>query len=296
MSHDLPANSERKPASVVLKEVPTNVCEIVSETVALVTALARQRGLELCAKIDPKVVEPVLADSNRLRQLLMYLLIYVIRFATRNEVVLIVAVGRSDTASQCLSFVSTEGGRATVQSESSSLPASAEMQPDFLVPFCQLLAERMKGQVTLENRLHQPVRAIFTASFALGKSSSPGAQIQPEIEQRVVEPVERRYLEALSEEGVDLKKFFVEWCRAMNEDLQRLESLRHESDPKQLRKLLHRLSGAVGLVGAQSLTDALRRASMSSQHRNTECISVLAGRIRNLLAQLELAAEPYRSL
>ncbi|WP_027802268.1 hypothetical protein [Paraburkholderia dilworthii] len=110
------------------------------------------------------------------------------------------------------------------------------------------------------------------------------------------EPFEPRYLEVLAEEGIDLRAFLESWCRAMRDDLDRLDQLRRERESAHhVPALLHRVSGAVGLVGAQHLMDALRRASTSLSEHNAGSIDALMARTSILIAQLEAAPYIYRS-
>ncbi|WP_143325893.1 Hpt domain-containing protein [Paraburkholderia ribeironis] len=110
-----------------------------------------------------------------------------------------------------------------------------------------------------------------------------------------LEPFEHRYLDALCEEGVDLSAFLDGWCRAMDADLARLSVLRHQDDPDDLRSVLHRLSGAVGLVGARGLMEGLRRASTSPRERDAGAIDALIDRAKSLVKQLEALPAVHRS-
>jgi hypothetical protein len=104
------------------------------------------------------------------------------------------------------------------------------------------------------------------------------------------EPFEQSYLDALSGEGIDLAAFLIGWRDAMNDDLHALASALHcQRDPVHVRGLLHRLSGAVGLVGARALTEALRRASASPLDHDMGSIQTLIDRARNLVEQLDTA-------
>ncbi|RAS21929.1 hypothetical protein BX591_12681 [Paraburkholderia bryophila] len=109
------------------------------------------------------------------------------------------------------------------------------------------------------------------------------------------EPFEARYLQALSEEGIDLQTFLAGWRHAMDEDLAHLSALRRDGELDRLRGVLHRLSGAVGLVGACSLMEALRHTSVAPPAHNVSSIDALTMRMRTLVMQLETAAHAYRS-
>lgn len=109
------------------------------------------------------------------------------------------------------------------------------------------------------------------------------------------EPFEARYLYALSEEGIDLQAFLAGWRHAMDEDLAHLSALRRDGEFDRLRGVLHRLSGAVGLVGACSLMEALRHTSAAPPACSASSIDVLTTRVRTLVMQLDTAAIAHRS-
>ena len=133
---------------------------------------------------------------------------------------------------------------------------------------------RGNGQAPLFSSAAQPWDASASASF---------------------EPFESRYLDSLSEEGIDLQTFLNTWRDAMDDDLKRLSVLRREGDSDHLHSVLHRLSGAVGLVGARSLMEALRRASTSPLEHDASAIDALMERARTLVTQLEATSRAYRS-
>jgi hypothetical protein len=109
------------------------------------------------------------------------------------------------------------------------------------------------------------------------------------------EPFDRRYLDALFHVGIDLGAFLEGWCVAMRNDLDRLGNLQSEGDFDDLRPLLHRLSGALGLVGAHSLMDALRRVPTTRSEPTCKLIDALAARMRTLIEQLEGVRDEHRS-
>lgn len=109
------------------------------------------------------------------------------------------------------------------------------------------------------------------------------------------EPFELSYLDALSNEGIDLHTFVRGWRQAMGEDLERMRDLRERRDIGGIRESLHRLSGAVGLVGAHSLMEALRSASVVQPELEAGVIEALAERIESLMMQLDEAIDPHGS-
>ncbi|MFM0632039.1 hypothetical protein [Paraburkholderia xenovorans] len=168
----------------------------------------------------------------------------------------------------------------------------------------------MHGELSIATSSKKGPHATFNAPFAVEQwepfagtaSGNAQAPVFPNATQprdvsasASFEPFESRYLDALSEEGVDLHTFLNNWRQAMNDDLQRLNALHCVGDFDHFHSVLHRLSGAVGLVGARSLMEALRRASTSPLEHNTGSIDALAARARTLVTQLEATSRAYRS-
>ncbi len=122
----------------------------------------------------------------------------------------------------------------------------------------------MQGELLVASDSKSATRASFSAPFSVeqwGPSAELTSNAQAPLfaiaaQSRDVatstssEPFERRYLDALSEEGINLHTFLSAWRRSMTDDLERLSGLHRQHDIDELRTLLHRLSGAVGLVGA----------------------------------------------
>lgn len=200
---------------------------------------------------------------------------------------------------------------------------------DTCLPLCRLLAQRMQGELSIASGPAAGVCASFKAPFSVEQwgpfsRRSPG-DAQPPLPPitmnatnvtsgtnttklraasttpfrtpgTAAEPFEHRYLDALSDEGVDLAAFLDGWRRAMDDDLARLCILRRrQSHSDHMSGLLHRLSGAAGLVGALSLTEALRRASASPTEQSTGSIDALIDRTRNLVKQLETPPLAHRN-
>lgn len=109
------------------------------------------------------------------------------------------------------------------------------------------------------------------------------------------EPFELSYLDALSNEGIDLHTFARGWRQSMGEDLERMRDLCERRDIGGIRESLHRLSGAVGLVGAHSLMEALRGASVAQPEPEASVIEALAKRIESLMMQLDGTIDPHGS-
>jgi len=81
----------------------------------------------------------------------------------------------------------------------------------------------------------------------------------------------------------------------MRDDLNHLVESRREGDAAHFRHLLHRLGGALGLVGAHDLMEALRAVRTESGAQDCASIDTLAARIRTLIEQLETVRDDHRS-
>lgn len=116
---------------------------------------------------------------------------------------------------------------------------------------------------------------------------------------KAVEPslalFDRGYLNALVEEGINLNAFLDGWGQAMRDDLDHLVESQRAGDAQHFRHLLHRLGGALGLVGAHGLIEALRVVRAAPGAQDCPSIDTLAARIRTLIEQLETVSDEYRS-
>jgi CheY-like chemotaxis protein len=101
------------------------------------------------------------------------------------------------------------------------------------------------------------------------------------------EPLDPQHLDALAGQGVDVREVLNGWQQAMQDDLARLHACRERREREAQRALLHRLSGAVGLVGATGLMDALRQASVTQPEPSAVLFDSLVARMRALIAQLQ---------
>ncbi|MFC0399662.1 response regulator [Paraburkholderia rhizosphaerae] len=101
------------------------------------------------------------------------------------------------------------------------------------------------------------------------------------------EQLDRRHLDALSEHGIDVREVVSGWQQAMEEDLMYLHACRERGDSDGLHALLHRLSGALGVVGATGLMEDVRQAGAMRPQPSPALIDSLVARMRVLIAQLQ---------
>lgn len=317
---DLLDDSPLESRAFVFDETATNLREVIHGAVALLTPLARRRDLRLSACVDQSVAEIILADGARLGQLVFHLLNRAIQLTMQGGISLAVRAQPLNSGSQRIFIDVISAVKKCAPNALSRHFGPAIEDPQMArwlgeanacLPLCRILARRMGGELSVSSEAGEAPRASFSAPFGVeqwvpsAKAARADIQVSPspsvaaqsrEISASVsFEPFDRRYLDALSEEGVDLPAFLNNWRDAMNEDLERLEGLLREARFEHLYAVLHRLSGAVGLVGATSLMDALRRACTAPREHSEASVRALLARAKALVAQLETTSRAYRS-
>ncbi|HVE08154.1 MAG TPA: response regulator [Paraburkholderia sp.] len=132
------------------------------------------------------------------------------------------------------------------------------------------------------------LRACIDALFAARVIDDGAAQD----EAAHAESMDRSHLDALSARGIDIEDMLRGWQRTMHEDLALLRERSQSGDAAGVRATLHRLSGAVGLIGARELMAALRNASAMQPVADARLVDDLTARMRALIAQLDATAAP----
>jgi CheY-like chemotaxis protein len=132
------------------------------------------------------------------------------------------------------------------------------------------------------------LRACVDALFAARVTDDGALQA----EAAHAEYMDRSHLDALSARGIDIDDMLRGWQRTMHEDLALLRERSQSGDAAGVRATLHRLSGAVGLVGARELMAALRSASAMQPAPDARLVDELTARMRVLIAQLDATAAP----
>jgi signal transduction histidine kinase len=318
---DMRSTSPIEPHEIVLDEDSTDLRELIDGVVALFSPAAARRGLHLNVSVGQSVAVRVLTDSARLGQIVFHLLSRAVRATEHGQITIFVRAQPLNTGSQRIFIGVRDVGARIIPSAQSQLsrlaiPGEGVGDPqhcdgDAGFALCRLLAQRMGGELIVETQPGFGPCATFAAPFAIdslrsfAEEDAPGnTQVSRQVvvvqlaQDPVGAPVESfdpSYLDALSYEGIDLHTFIQGWRRSIIDDLERMHSLHNGRDVVLLRAALHRLSGAVGLVGASSLMDALRRASAAQPEPETDAIDVLAKRAEALMMQLDQAIDPYRS-
>jgi signal transduction histidine kinase len=317
----LPSTGESH--AILLDENSIDVRELIEGVVALFAPAAEANGLFLSVSIDKSVASRVLADSDRLGQIVFHMLSRALRYSTRGVVTIVARANPLNTGSQQISISVRHVVSEASDQESSSQERSPQLRSTGAredevhddgepgLSLCRKLAQYMRGEFTVESEKDVGLRSTFSAPFAIEEQMHPtitpasaqgpvsGLTVVPQQVATSVEPssepFDRAYLNALSNEGIELHAFMGGWRQSMRDDLQRMRSLREQHDIGGLRGVLHRLSGAVGLVGARDLTEALRRVSTAQREPEARVLDVLEKRSESLMKQLDETIGLYRS-
>ncbi|HEX3634373.1 MAG TPA: HAMP domain-containing sensor histidine kinase [Paraburkholderia sp.] len=174
--HDLLDVSPLESRDFVLDESATNLRELVDGVIALLTPSAAQRGLRLSSSIDQTVAERILADSARLGQIFFHLLNRTIQASTRGEIALVVRAEPSNSGSQRMVISVTDAGEKaahTAQLQLFGLSADETSagerlgDADACLPLCQILAQRMQGELFIASSSDSGTRGRFSAPFTV---------------------------------------------------------------------------------------------------------------------------------
>ncbi|RFU48758.1 HAMP domain-containing sensor histidine kinase [Paraburkholderia sp. DHOC27] len=305
--------------SIALDENLMDVRELIDGVVALFSPAAAQKGLHLSVSIDRSVASRVFADSARLGQIVFHLLSHAIRTSEGGLLTVAVRAEPLNAGSQriviCVRDVSGQAS-SLVQPElpwSSSPDETAGESHDDNGSFalCQRLAQCMGGELSISSERGFGTCGTFSAPFSVehvheaeeplqsGHSPVPKEAGAGQAQTNSIEPrpeqFDQNYLEALSEEGIDLHTFLFGWRQSINDDLRRMREMCDQHDVVGVRAVLHRLSGAVGLVGARSLMESLRSSSVAQSKPGADVVNALTRRVQSLANQLETAIDTQRS-
>jgi signal transduction histidine kinase len=321
---DMLASMPIQSRTVVFDETLTDVRELIDGVAALFSHTTAQKGVGLIITVDQSVDALVLADGTRLGQIIFHLLSRAVRITEHGQITVTARAETLNAGSQRIFVSVTAAGADTPASPTCSarmhiptsfdVPAPAgELRDEeaLSLELCQQLTQGMRGELKVSSDAARGTCSIFSAPFAIERPQAFNASHRVNLQKTTPQPIaaeppadspvpstesfDRNYLDALSNEGVDLRAFIHGWRRSVHDDLQQIRGLRTRHDMDGMRSSLHRLSGAVGLVGAHSLMEALRHASATQRESAGHLLDELEKRIAALMMQLDQAVEPHRS-
>jgi CheY-like chemotaxis protein len=136
-------------------------------------------------------------------------------------------------------------------------------------------------------RDHALFDAILVKASGMNALGAALAQLLPTLAQHVaaapaatcLEQYDFTALDSLAAQGVDIDALLRDWQQSMRDDLDHLDHCRTSGDEQGTRRALHKLAGAVGIVGNRGLMNALQRASAAREPVDAALLDGLVERI-----------------
>jgi two-component system, sensor histidine kinase and response regulator len=175
-----------------LSKVPFSVKFVAQESVRLVAAAARHKGLKLDLQIDPSLPDLVIGDPDRLRQLLLNLLANAIKFTLRGGISASVKLIEDNEETAIVRFSLSDTG---IGIEPEKVPYlflpfwQADMSdtrryggPGLGLPLCKYIAERMGSQgIHVTSEPKKGSTFTFDIPFPKRVDSVPPSQREAEV-------------------------------------------------------------------------------------------------------------------
>jgi PAS domain S-box-containing protein len=158
-----------------LEIVAIDLAELVRGTVELLKEIAKTKGLELHASIDPDVPVLLRGDRGRIRQVLINLIGNAIKFTAHGQVKLRISVDQHSQETALLRFRITDTGIG-INAETQARLFQAFTQADgsmtrryggtgLGLAICKQLVEKMRGDIGVESVLGAGSTFWFTVQF-----------------------------------------------------------------------------------------------------------------------------------
>jgi hypothetical protein len=315
---DMLAPAHDESHSIVFDENLIDLRELIDGVVALFSPGAVQNGVHLVVSVDQSVAAYIVADSARLGQIVFHLVGHAVQSTEHGQITVDARAEPLNNGSQRILISVTDVSVPPMPMIQAQLPwlfaggtsmdeSHGDGGSDFAL--CERLAQHMGGELTVDQDAGLGTCSMFSAPFAVahGHAATETAGLDDGVPQvnvlarpaagpanNLSELFDHNYLDALSNEGIHLPTFLFSWRQSMGDDLERLRGLRAARDVAGLRASLHRLSGAVGLVGAHGLMEALRRASLIQPEPEGPAVDALVKRSETLMMQLDEAIDSHR--
>jgi PAS domain S-box-containing protein len=166
-----------------LDAIPFCLRDSIEETARILAPSAFEKGLELICDVLPDVPETVVGDPTRLRQVVVNLVGNAIKFTSRGEVSLRVAVDSADQETAMLHFTVSDTGIG-IPKDKQRLIFEAFSQADTSttrkyggtglgLTISARLTEMMGGLIWLESEVGRGSRFHFTARLGIGADEAP---------------------------------------------------------------------------------------------------------------------------
>lgn len=170
-----------------LESIPFDLRESLGETMRAQGFRAQQKGLELIYEVQPDVLESLLGDPGRLRQVIVNLVGNAIKFTNHGEVLLSITQEAETAETVSLHFAIKDTGVGIAADKLQKIfepfsQADGSMARKYGgtglgLTICTKLVEMMKGRIWVESELGQGSTFHFTVT--LGIQVQPAARTAP---------------------------------------------------------------------------------------------------------------------
>ena len=179
---------------IVLEEIDFTIAEVMETTIEIMSARAKEKGIELSYEIAPDTPARLTGDPDRLRQVLINLVGNAIKFTTKGRVLMRVEPNAENTQAGALRFSVSDTGIGIPPDKLGSIfeaftqaDASTTRQyggTGLGLAISRRLVELMNGRIWAESRPGAGATFCFTVRFGLGptpaKSLAPESQAEPQ--------------------------------------------------------------------------------------------------------------------
>ena len=162
-----------------LESIPFYLRECLGETMKALSFRAHGKGLELIYEVQPEVVEALLGDPGRLRQVLLNLVGNSIKFTERGEILMSVGQEAESTEAVSIHFAIKDTGVGIPAdklqkifepfSQADGSTSRKYGGTGLGLTICMKLVEMMKGRIWVESEEGKGTTFHFTATFDIQK-------------------------------------------------------------------------------------------------------------------------------
>src|SRR6266567_892483 len=173
--------SKIEAGKLALDPRPFSIHAIIAETMKAMALRAHQKEIELAFEIDPSVLDHLIGDAGRLRQLVINLVGNAIKFTQDGEVVLMVNVEQTEVEWSVLRFSVRDTGIGIPADKLTRIFDAFEQADNSTtrhfggtglgLTISARLVEMMQGRLWVESEVGQGSTFHFTARFAVSSAS-----------------------------------------------------------------------------------------------------------------------------
>jgi len=170
--------SKIEAGKVDLEEIDFDLCECIEGTLKTLALRADEKGLELLCEVSHEVVESVVGDPGRLRQILLNLIGNALKFTAQGEIVLKVQTDLIEDKTAILHFIVSDTGMGIAPEKLKTIfdsfsQADTSTTREFGgtglgLTISKRLIEMMDGRIWVESELGAGSRFHFTARLGTG--------------------------------------------------------------------------------------------------------------------------------